>query len=147
IGYVVADDVDRFARLQPHWSVNSLAVAVLPGLLAVAELAAWADSVSAGRGALVEVLARHGLTAEPSDAPWVLVRAPGLRELLAPHGVVVRVCASFGLPDHVRIAVPGPDGLARLDSALGQLRIWDIRRSTYQKSSITEANSCTAAPT
>jgi len=32
--------------------------------------------------------------------------APGLREALAPHGVIVRDCANFGLPGVVRIAVP-----------------------------------------
>jgi histidinol-phosphate/aromatic aminotransferase/cobyric acid decarboxylase-like protein len=32
--------------------------------------------------------------------------------------VVVRDCASFGLPDHVRIAVPDADGIDRLRAAL-----------------------------
>jgi histidinol-phosphate/aromatic aminotransferase/cobyric acid decarboxylase-like protein len=66
----------------------------------------------------VAVLAGAGLMAEPSDAPWVLVRAPGLRARLARHGVLVRDCASFGLPDHARVAVPEPAGLARLAEAL-----------------------------
>jgi hypothetical protein len=30
----------------------------------------------------------------------------------------VRDCTSFGLPDHVRIAVPDAEGLERLDRAL-----------------------------
>ena len=37
---------------------------------------------------------------------------------MARHGVVVRDCAAFGLTDHIRVAVPGPEGLARLDDAL-----------------------------
>jgi histidinol-phosphate/aromatic aminotransferase/cobyric acid decarboxylase-like protein len=37
---------------------------------------------------------------------------------LAPHGVLVRDCASFGLPDHVRVAVPDHGGLDRLEEAL-----------------------------
>ena len=56
--------------------------------------------------------------AEPSDANWVLVPAPGLRAALAPHGVVVRDCTGFGLPGVVRIAVPDEEGLGRLDQAL-----------------------------
>ena len=64
------------------------------------------------------MLAAAGLAAEPSDAPWVLVRAPGLRARLAPHAVLVRDCASFGLPDHARVAVPDPAGLIRLADAL-----------------------------
>jgi histidinol-phosphate/aromatic aminotransferase/cobyric acid decarboxylase-like protein len=63
-------------------------------------------------------LRRHGLDSEPSDAPWVLARAPGLRARLAAHGVLVRDCASFGLPGHARIAVPPSGGLERLDAAL-----------------------------
>jgi histidinol-phosphate/aromatic aminotransferase/cobyric acid decarboxylase-like protein len=46
------------------------------------------------------------------------VRAPGLRGRLAPVGIVVRDCASFGLPEHVRLAVPDDAGLARLAGAL-----------------------------
>ena len=54
-----------------------------------------------------------------ADASYrVLVEAPGLRDQLAPHGVVVRDCTSFGLPRHVRIGLPDDDGLQRLDAAL-----------------------------
>jgi histidinol-phosphate/aromatic aminotransferase/cobyric acid decarboxylase-like protein len=70
------------------------------------------------REALVDGLVAAGLAPEPSDACWVLVEAPGLREVLAPRGVAVRDCTSFGLPDHVRIAVPDPAGLDRLLEAL-----------------------------
>jgi histidinol-phosphate/aromatic aminotransferase/cobyric acid decarboxylase-like protein len=44
----------------------------------------------------------------------VLVEAPGLRDHLAPKGVAVRDCTSFGLPAHVRIAVPDDLGRHRL---------------------------------
>ena len=61
----------------------------------------------------------HGLHPRPSDAPFVLVDgAAGLRDRLAPLGIVVRDCTSFGLPDCARIAVPDPDGLERLNRAL-----------------------------
>jgi histidinol-phosphate/aromatic aminotransferase/cobyric acid decarboxylase-like protein len=65
------------------------------------------------------VLHAHGLHSRPSDAPFVLVeRAAALRQRLAPLGIVVRDCTSFGLPDCARIAVPDPDGLEHLDHAL-----------------------------
>jgi histidinol-phosphate/aromatic aminotransferase/cobyric acid decarboxylase-like protein len=121
LGYVLADDpatVSAIARRQPTWSVSELALAVLPELLARADLPTWHRAVVARRGELVDVLLANGLVAEVADAPWVLVRAPGLRERLAPHGVVVRDCASFGLPDHVRIAVPDDRGLGRLQEVL-----------------------------
>ena len=118
VGYVVAPDVGRLGVRQPEWSVNGLAAAALPDLLQTVDLPCWAVAVAELRGRLVGVLRAAGLAPEPSDANFVLVRAPGLRDRLAPRGVLVRDCASFGLPDHVRIAVPDQDGLARLEEAL-----------------------------
>ncbi len=118
IGYVLAADAPRLTANQPAWPVNGLALAALPDLLAAADLVGWRDRVAAQRAALVAVLAAHDLVAEAADAPWVLVEAPDLRERLAVGGVVVRSCASFGLPDHARIAVPDDDGLARLEEVL-----------------------------
>ncbi len=123
IGYVVADPalIADLSGRQPEWSVNSLAASALADLLEQADLASWARSVKELRNDLVELLRAHGFVARPSDANWVLVDAPGLRERLAPQGVVVRDCASFGLAGVVRIAVPSADGLARLDEALSAL--------------------------
>ncbi|HYX44312.1 MAG TPA: aminotransferase class I/II-fold pyridoxal phosphate-dependent enzyme, partial [Acidimicrobiales bacterium] len=121
LGYVLAPDgptARRVAVRQTTWSVNGLAASALGDLLATADLPAWAAVVTHWRAELVAVLAAAGLVAEPSDAPWVLVRAPGLRARLAPHGVLVRDCASFGLPDHARVAVPDLAGLTRLAEAL-----------------------------
>jgi histidinol-phosphate/aromatic aminotransferase/cobyric acid decarboxylase-like protein len=118
LGFVLADDVVALVRRRPQWSVGSLALAVLPELLAAADLPAWQVAIADTRSALSSALVERGYEVEAHDAPWVLVRAPGLRERLAPHGVVVRDCTSFGLPEHVRIAVPDEDGLARLLTAI-----------------------------
>jgi histidinol-phosphate/aromatic aminotransferase/cobyric acid decarboxylase-like protein len=120
-GYVLAPDAAGAAAIrarQPTWSVNALVCAALGDLLATVDLPAWRDAVAGLREALVDGLVAAGLAPEPSDACWVLVEAPGLREVLAPRGVAVRDCTSFGLPDHVRIAVPDPAGLDRLLEAL-----------------------------
>jgi histidinol-phosphate/aromatic aminotransferase/cobyric acid decarboxylase-like protein len=120
IGYVLADDVDRFARRQPEWSVNGLVASVVPELLEAAELNGWAKKIADLRADLTHVLERFNPL--PSDANWVLcANAAGLRERLAPLGVLVRDCASFGLPDHVRVAVPDDAGLERLEEALCRL--------------------------
>lgn len=118
LGYVIADDAAQITAHQPAWSVNGLALALLPELLDRSDLAAWCTQITLQRDTLVAVLAKHDLVPEPSDAPWLLVRAPGLRERLAPQGVIVRDCASFGLPAHVRIAVPDDRGIERLEEAL-----------------------------
>lgn len=128
LGYVLAPERDpglsaRLERRQPRWSVGTIALSVLPELVARADLPGWQAAIAAARRDLVEVLARHGLGAGPSDANFVLIRGvPGLRDRLAPDGVVVRDCTSFGMPDAVRIAVPGPEGLDRLDEALERVR-------------------------
>lgn len=121
VGFVLAADVDlmaRLARRQPRWSVNGLAAAVLPDLLEAADLAGWAAATADLRRSLVGILCSAGFEPEPSDANFVLLHAPGLRARLAPAGIVVRDCASFGLPEHVRIAVPAEPGLVRLARAL-----------------------------
>ena len=118
LGYVIADSVAAVEAAQPAWSVNNLALSLLPTLLERADLPAWARQITVRRAELSHLLAGYGLVALPSDAPWLLVPAPGLREQLAPHGVVVRDCASFGLPGHARIAVPDDRGLAVLEKAL-----------------------------
>jgi histidinol-phosphate/aromatic aminotransferase/cobyric acid decarboxylase-like protein len=121
LGYVLAPSAAQLAPVrsrQPAWSVNGMACAALPDLLATVDLPRWAAEITQLRAELVAVLAAAGLEAEPSDACWVLVRAPGLRDRLARRGVLVRDCASFGLSDHVRVAVPHRAGLDRLQEAL-----------------------------
>jgi histidinol-phosphate/aromatic aminotransferase/cobyric acid decarboxylase-like protein len=134
VGYVIAptdggealgypDLIGRVAGRQARWSVSTLALVSLPDLLATVDLPAWSAAVAAARTELVGVLVGHDLSPRPSAANFVLVDgAPGLRAALAPHGVVVRDCSSFGLPESVRIAVPDADGLARLDAALRTVR-------------------------
>ena len=103
--------------------MNGLAARARRAAARRTDLGAWAAAVPSLRSELVAVSARHGFAAEPSEANWVLV--PGLarhRGALARAGVLVRDCASFGLPGTARVAVPDEDGRGRLDRALGALR-------------------------
>ncbi len=118
LGYLIADDVRRFVRRQPQWSVGSLALAVLADLLERTDLAGWAAAIGGARDELVGVLQTRGFAVRSADAPWVLVQGPGLREALAPHGVLVQDCAGFGLAGTARVAVPDAAGLERLAAAL-----------------------------
>ena len=122
LGYVLTPDPDLAARLerrQPAWSVGGIGCAVLPELLARADLPGWAGQLATGRTELVAQLLGVGLAPLPSDASFVLVpHAPGLREHLARRQVLVRDTASFGMPDGVRVGVPDPAGLERLAAAL-----------------------------
>lgn len=121
LGYVVARDADeavRIARRRPHWSVSALALACLPDLLEDSDLPGWSTAIAEARTALVHLLDEHELAVRAADAPWVLIDAPDLRARLAPYGVLVRDCTSFGLPGTARVAVPDEAGLARLEVAL-----------------------------
>jgi histidinol-phosphate/aromatic aminotransferase/cobyric acid decarboxylase-like protein len=130
IGYVLAPRsdpgvIERLARRQPRWSVNGLALAVMPDLMEAADLGGWKAKVATARQDLVTVLRFHGVRAAPSDANYVLVHeAPELRHRLASCGVMVRDCSSFGLPDAVRIAVPDERGLDRFEAALVSSSVW-----------------------
>ena len=122
VGYVLtptADVADRLRRRQPLWSVSSLAGALVPDLLDRSDLPGWRAAITGLRADLTALLRHHGHTVDAADAPWVLVPAAGdLRRRLAAHGILVRDCASFGLVDTVRVAVPDAAGLDRLARAL-----------------------------
>lgn len=122
LGYVLAPDeelAEQLRRIRPRWSVNGLAAAALPDLLAAAELGAWAVAIAERRQELTALLTRHGLEARQAAANFLWVpEAAGLRDRLLPHGVLVRSGAGFGAPDAVRIAVPRDDDLPRLADAL-----------------------------
>jgi threonine-phosphate decarboxylase len=109
----------RVAARQAEWAVSSLVCALLPDLLAAADLPTWAAAIAAGRTRLDATLRHAGLHPEPSDANFLLIRrAPGLRDQLARQGVLVRDTTSFGIPDGVRIAVPDAAGFQQLAAAL-----------------------------
>jgi histidinol-phosphate/aromatic aminotransferase/cobyric acid decarboxylase-like protein len=126
VGYVVGEGrlIHSLRLRQPAWSLNGLACASLPDLLGALDLESDAESIRLLREKLRSVLARHGLSVRPSDANWLLVEMSGLREALAPHAILVRDCASFGLPGVTRIAVPDEIGLERLDRALRDIGEW-----------------------
>lgn len=126
VGYLLAADGDAGDELlaaaraaQPAWSVGGLACEALPDLLETVDLPRWAGQTARLRQDLAQLLAGFGYRVEAADAPWVLVTDAGhLRDRLAPHGILVRDCTSFGLPGTVRIAVPDDDGRGRLGTAL-----------------------------
>ncbi len=116
LGYVIAPDpaaARAIADRQPQWSVNGLALGLLPELLARTDLTTWAAAIAGLRNELLAELLRIGFDAAPTSANWLLVRHRDLRRRLAPHGVLVRDCASFGLDAVHRVALPRPSELDR----------------------------------
>jgi histidinol-phosphate/aromatic aminotransferase/cobyric acid decarboxylase-like protein len=121
VGYALCPD-ERIAAAvrgrRPQWSVNGLVCAALPELIRAVDLPKWAAEVSELREGLRRILEAAGYAPQPSDANWLLVEAPDLESRLAAEAICVRDCTSFGMAGTVRVAVPGPDGLARLQAAL-----------------------------
>jgi len=123
VGYVVAAPavLDRLRAVRDPWPVSAHACAA-------AAVARWRLEASergdliAWRDALVSDLRDLGLVVTPSDAPFVLAQIGGRAERvvreLAERRIAVRWCDSFGLPEHVRLAVRPPDEQRHLLSAL-----------------------------
>jgi threonine-phosphate decarboxylase len=121
LGYVIAPSAaaaEQVRHRQPRWAVNGLALAALEPLLDLTDLAGWSRAIRTRRRDLVALLRSFDLHVTDTDACWVLVQRPGLRADLLPHGVVVRDCSSFGMPDTHRIAVPSDVHVERLATAL-----------------------------
>jgi histidinol-phosphate aminotransferase len=125
LGYALAEAsvAQAIEAVRPPWSVN--AGALRAGLAALepaaqAHLERARALVSESRRMLSEGLVKTGLSVVPSAANFVLVQVGdgrAFRRALLPHGIVVRDCASFGLPDCVRIACRKPEECARLLAA------------------------------
>lgn len=109
-GYLLAapEIADVVRRVIPPWSVSSVAQAGAVAALADPEhLDRARTAVAASRAHLTSGLKRIGLHPYPSVANFVLVSvgSPGIAERLLARGFAVRDCASFGLPDCIRIGV------------------------------------------
>jgi histidinol-phosphate/aromatic aminotransferase/cobyric acid decarboxylase-like protein len=116
IGYVIAPDAeaaDSVRAIQPRWSVNALAVAVVEPLLALTELEAWSRSIATARREFADAIRALGFEVVETVVNWVLVDTPDdLRMALLRDGVLVRDCASFSMPSTYRVAIPRPHQMA-----------------------------------
>ena len=131
LGYALArPDVARaIASIRPPWSAS--AGALRAGLAALepaaqAHVAEARAVVAESRRLLNEGFARLGYSVRPSEANFVLVEVgdgAAFRRALLPRGIVVRDCASFGLPAHVRVACKRPAEVERLLSAVAEVGV------------------------
>lgn len=121
MGYVLTPEpalTDEIGARQPRWALGGLAASALPELLDQVDLMEFRETIAKLRIGLEQLLRDGGFDPQPSDANWLLVKAPGLREHLARQAIAVRDCTSFGLPGTIRVAVPDESGLDRLSRAL-----------------------------
>ena len=133
IGYLLAPPelVRAIDGVRQAWPTGTLAQAAALAALAHEHFVAECRSrLRSDRRALANALRARGFAPLPSTAPYLAFDAgdaAALRRSLLARGVLVRDCASFGLPGHVRVAVrPEPDR-ARLLAALDGARQAEAR--------------------
>ncbi|MEA1959426.1 MAG: histidinol-phosphate transaminase [Chloroflexota bacterium] len=127
LGYALAPTaiIERIKVLQPFWSVNAVAQAA--GMAALDDddhVRKGREEIAAAKAYLETEIDRLDLKAIPSGANFILVRvgdAASIRTQLLKHGLVVRDCASFGLPEYIRISIRTLPDCRRLAEGLQQI--------------------------
>ncbi len=102
--------VAAIEAIRPPWSVNAYAESYAHAAFDnVYQMEASRNRIAEERLFLAGELTMRGLSVCPSVVNFLLFRSPvrasDLKEMLLSHGILVRDCASFGLPEYVRIAV------------------------------------------
>jgi L-threonine-O-3-phosphate decarboxylase len=116
--------IEKLRQAQPPWSVSAVAQAA--GVAALRHPAHLEDSLkrlASAKHELFEGLTQLGLVPVPSTTHFFLVPCGGsaLRQVLLLRGILVRDCASFGVPNFVRIATRRPEDNSRLLAALREV--------------------------
>jgi len=130
LGYAVgsADVLEALRRARPPWSVNALAQAAgVAALQDTAHLTHCLARIAQAKDGLVAGLRALGLMPVPSTTHFFLVcvgNGAACRQALLQRGILVRDCASFGLPEYIRVATRRPEENARLLTTLEELRPW-----------------------
>ena len=122
-GFGHPDLVERCERCRTPWSVNAFAEEfAIAALAAYPELEASRAQIRIERDRLGAELVRLGLSPLPGAANFLCaespVPVPPLCEALGARRIRIRDCASFGLPDHIRVAVRSRDENRRLIEGL-----------------------------
>ncbi len=110
LGYALGDErlIQALTTVRPAWNVNGLAQAA--GLAALADENYYQVTLAQLRQEkdfLQNGLVALGFTPVPSQTHFFLLpvhNAARFRQDLLPHGILVRDCTSFGLPEFIRIS-------------------------------------------
>jgi len=127
LGYAVADEsvIRALVNIRPAWNVNALAQAA--GLAALGDevhLKKTLTRLQKEKEVLTVGLKNLGYNPVPSRAHYFLLpvrNGANFRQKLLTRGILVRDCASFGLPDYVRISTRRAEENEKLLSVIGKL--------------------------
>jgi threonine-phosphate decarboxylase len=122
-GFGDADLVEKIETVRSPWCVNAYAEAfAMEALLHMGELADSRKTITRERNLVISAISDLGMTCYPSSVNFLLVECgrgvTSLCSALAHKNILVRNCASFGLPTCIRIAVRTPDENTQLLEAL-----------------------------
>jgi histidinol-phosphate aminotransferase len=104
--------IDALVQVRPPWNVNALAQAA--GLVALQDhkhLHETLAQVRREKGLLIRGLETMGCAPVPSQTHYFLLPVNDgatFRTALLPYGILVRDCASFNLPQYIRISPRRP---------------------------------------
>jgi histidinol-phosphate aminotransferase len=132
LGYAVGAEemIATLVQVRPPWSINAMAQAAgIAALRDQSHLARSLELLAAAKGELMAALADVGMKVLPSAAPFFLARrrpirvsnGAAVRSALLSKGILVRDCASFDLPEYIRICTRRPKENARLVAALREV--------------------------
>jgi histidinol-phosphate aminotransferase len=127
LGYAVADEaiIQALVNVRPAWNVNALAQSA--GLAALHDEAHQRETLmklQVEKQKLIAGLKDLGFDLIPSHTNYFLLpvaHGADFRQKLLAHGILVRDCASFGLPTYVRIATRMAKENARLLESVRQV--------------------------
>ncbi|MCK9312694.1 MAG: histidinol-phosphate aminotransferase family protein [Methanocorpusculum sp.] len=122
-GFGPADLIEEMETARTPWTVNAFAEAyTMSALDHYDELALSAAKISAEREWYFSRLTDLGLHADKSSANYILVHlgrnAAEFTNAMLKHGILVRDCTSFGLPESIRISVETREKNTRVLEAL-----------------------------
>ena len=126
LGYAVANKaiINSLRRVRPPWNVNLIAQKA--GVIALEDVNYLKQSqkkIKQAKQYLIDELCQLGFSPLPSDTNFFLVRVANAKEFrtaLLKHGILVRDCTSFGLPEHIRIA---PRTMPECQKLIGAIKV------------------------
>jgi len=110
LGYAIAkpDIINTLRRVCPPWNVNSAAQQAGIAVLEAEDFLKFSQKrIRQAKLYLIKELNKIGFTTLPSKANFFLLKVSNVKtfnQTLMNQGILVRDCASFGLPEYVRLA-------------------------------------------
>lgn len=128
LGYAITtrEITDKLRRVRPPWNVNAIAQKVGVMVLEDADyLEQTKGKIKEAKHYLIDELSRFGFQLLPSDTNYFLVKvgdAKSFRTALLKHGIQVRDCTSFGLPEYVRVGTRTMPECQRLTTTIQEMK-------------------------